>query len=134
MPHAVLFVQRRDRLSASNLAARRGHVTIRNVWVTRSDNMLNHRAAKIALADDAIRLESPIRSNGGSAPDCRARLYGFIGQDIAQAIQADASNNNADSVTRIIARCSRRIDRNHDAFEIRDRVRVTRAVEHFASP
>src|SRR6516162_5252046 len=100
MPYAVLFVQRRDRLSASNLAARRRHVTIGNVWVTRSDDMLNHRAAKIALADDAIHPESPICGNSGSAPDCRARLYGFIGQDIAQAIQAD------------------------DAFAIRDRVRV----------
>ncbi len=96
MAHAVLLVQRGNRLGAGDLSSARGHFAVGHIRVHRANDVFDHRATKIALGNNAICLELAIGIDGRPAPAIGRKLAGPISQHIAKAIHTQTGNHNAD--------------------------------------
>jgi hypothetical protein len=97
------------------------------VWLAFAAPVLSLKYLLEMDPDSAFKvrhLKLAIGGHSDRAPDCGARLYGAVGEDIAEIINANTGNANADTITVITSRCATRVNRNHDAAELRQRPSV----------
>ena len=83
MAHPPLLVQRRDRLGARGLAARRPHRAERYTGIDHAQGGLDHLAAVVDLGDNPVGGVGSIGRDRGARPFGRSVAARDVGQHVA---------------------------------------------------
>ena len=133
MADAALRIERRDRLGAQILATRRPHRRHGNARIHLADDARHHVAALVDLGDQRIGLQRVIERHRRRRPALGLHLGdGRISQHIARAVLGETAADDPASIG-AAPPARRRIDRHHDAGELRRRAEAE-PLDHLAAP
>ena len=113
----ALFIERRDRFGARRFPAARPNGRDRHIAVDHSDRRLDHRAAVVALRDDAVGMMRPIGGDRDFRPFRRLVSSGGIAKHIAVTLVILSHDNDAGFIG-LFTRGRRGIDRNHNSRQV----------------